>query len=161
ELNENVGATVGSEVPFEGVARARTRIRFVTEGVLGRKLLADPELRGVSAVVLDEFHERHLQGDVALALVERLRRGPRPDLRLIAMSATLAAEPLAAYLGAPVLSCEGRRFEDAVDYLASADDRPLAAQVASALRRLLAPGSDGDILVFLLGAAEIRRAREA
>jgi ATP-dependent RNA helicase HrpB len=161
ELGESVGRTVGYQVRFEDVSSEQTRIRFVTEGVLGRKLIGNPELRGVSAVVLDEFHERHLTGDVALALVERLRRGPRPDLRIIAMSATLAAEPLAAYLDAPVLRCEGRRFEVAIDHLASPDERPLAAQVASALRRLSATGLDGDVLIFLPGAADIRQAREA
>src|SRR5260221_6174868 len=109
ELGESVGATVGYQVRFEDVSSARTRVRFVTEGVLGRRLLASPELGGVAAVVLDEVHERHLQADVALALVERLRRTSRPDLRVVAMSATLAAGPLAAHLDAPVLRSEGRR----------------------------------------------------
>ncbi|MGA7124513.1 MAG: ATP-dependent helicase HrpB [Polyangiaceae bacterium] len=161
ELGEGVGETVGYQVRFEDVTSARTRIRFVTEGVLGRKLLSSPDLGGVSIVVLDEFHERHLQGDVALALVERLRRSRRPDLRVVVMSATLATEALASYLGAPVLRSEGRRFDVAVDHLPSPDDRPLASQVASAVRRLVAEGLEGDVLVFLPGAGEIRRAREA
>jgi ATP-dependent helicase HrpB len=160
ELGESVGATVGYQVRFEDVSSARTRIRFVTEGVLGRKLLASPRLEGVAAVLLDEFHERHLQGDVALALVERLRRSTRPDLRVVAMSATLSTGPLAAYLGAPVLRSEGRRFDVALEHLPAPDDRPLASQVASAVRRLALEGLDGDVLVFLPGAAEIRRARE-
>ena len=161
ELGEKVGGVVGYQVRFEDVSSARTRIRFVTEGVLGRRLIASPELAGVAVVVLDEFHERHLQGDVALALVERLRRTRRPDLRVVAMSATLATEPLAAYLGAPVLRSEGRRFDVAIEHLPAPDDRPLASQVASAVRRLVLEGLDGDVLVFLPGAAEIRRAREA
>jgi ATP-dependent helicase HrpB len=161
ELGEKVGGTVGYQVRFEDVSGPRTRIRFVTEGVLGRKLIASPDLAGIAAVVLDEFHERHLQGDVALALVERLRRTRRPELRVVVMSATLATGPLAAHLDAPVLRSEGRRFDVAIEHLPQADDRPLALQVASAVRRLVAEGLDGDVLVFLPGAGEIRRAREA
>jgi ATP-dependent helicase HrpB len=161
ELGEAWGGTVGYKVRFEDVSSHRTRIRFVTEGVLARQLLASPALSGVAVVVLDEFHERHLHGDVALALVERLRRTRRPDLRVVAMSATLATEELAQFLGAPVLRSEGRLFDVAIEYLPSPDDRPLASQVASAVRRLVLEGLDGDALVFLPGAAEIRRAREA
>lgn len=162
ELGEKVGGTVGYQVRFEDVSSAKTRIRFVTEGVLGRRLLAAPELPGVAVVVLDEFHERHLQGDVALALVERLRRRSRSDLRIVAMSATLATAPLAAYLGAPVLRSEGRRFDVAIEHLPQPDDRPLASQVASAVRRLVAEGLDGDVLVFLPGAGVFAaRARAA
>jgi ATP-dependent helicase HrpB len=161
ELDETPGGTVGYQVRFEDVTGPRTRVRFVTEGVLGRRLLSSPALEGVAAVVLDEFHERHLQGDVALALVERLRRTSRPDLRVVAMSATLATGPLAEYLGAPVLRAEGRRFDVAIEHLPSPDDRPVASQVASAVRSLVGGGLDGDVLVFLPGAGEIRRAREA
>jgi ATP-dependent helicase HrpB len=161
ELGESLGGTVGYQVRFEDVSSARTRIRFVTEGVLTRRLLASPDLPRVSAVVLDEFHERHLQGDVALALLQRLRQSSRPELRLVAMSATLATEPLAAYLGAPILRAEGRRFEVQIEHLPAPDDRPLASQIASAVRRLVMEGLDGDVLVFLPGAAEIRRARES
>ncbi|MDP9002058.1 MAG: ATP-dependent helicase HrpB, partial [Myxococcota bacterium] len=151
----------GYQVRFEDVSSHRTHIRFVTEGVLSRKLLASPDLSHVSVVVLDEFHERHLQGDVALALIERLRRTRRPDLRIIVMSATLATEPLAAYLTAPVLRSEGRRFDVTIDHIPAPDDRPVASQVASAVRRLVVERLDGDVLVFLPGAGEIRRAREA
>ena len=161
ELNETPGGTVGYQVRFEDVSGPRTRVRFVTEGILGRRLLSSPALDGVAAVILDEFHERHLQGDVALALVERLRRTTRPDLRVIAMSATLATGPLAEYLGAPVLRAEGRRFDVAIEHIPSPDDRPLASQVASAVRSLVVAGLDGDILVFLPGAGEIRKARES
>jgi ATP-dependent helicase HrpB len=161
ELGESVGGTVGYQVRFEDVASARTRVRFVTEGVLGRRLLSSPDLEGVAAVVLDEVHERHLQADVALALVERLRRTRRPDLRLVAMSATLEAGPLAEHLRAPVLRAEGRRYEVTIEHLPAPDDRPLGSQVASAVRRLVAEGLQGDVLVFLPGAGEIRRAREA
>ncbi|HEX3772495.1 MAG TPA: ATP-dependent helicase HrpB [Polyangiaceae bacterium] len=161
ELGEAPGGVVGYQVRFEDVTGPATRVRFVTEGILGRRLVSAPDLDGVAVVILDEFHERHLQGDVALALLERLRRTTRPDLRVIAMSATLSTGPLAAYLSAPVLRAEGRRFEVAIDHLPSPDDRPLPLQVASALRSLLNDGLDGDVLVFLPGAAEIRRTREA
>src|SRR5580704_16547468 len=88
ELGEEVGGRVGYVVRFEDFSSAKTRIRFVTEGVLTRRMLVDPELRGVRAVVLDEFHERHLHADVALAFLHGLQRGARPDLRIVVMSAT-------------------------------------------------------------------------
>jgi ATP-dependent helicase HrpB len=160
ELGERVGGTVGYQVRFEDATSSRTRIRFVTEGVLGRKLLASPKLDGIAVVVLDEFHERHLQGDVALALVERLRRADRPDLRVVAMSATLATAPIAEHLGARVLRSEGKRYDVAIEHAQGPDERPLASQVASAVRTLVSNGLDGDVLVFLPGAAEIRKARE-
>src|SRR6478752_6847815 len=89
ELGEKVGETVGYQVRFEDVGGPHTRLRFVTEGVLTRRLLSDAELRDVGAVVLDEFHERHLDGDLALALLRRLQTSARPELRLVVMSATL------------------------------------------------------------------------
>jgi ATP-dependent helicase HrpB len=161
ELGEALGERVGYQVRFEDVSSARTRVRFVTEGVLTRRILSDPRLSSASVVVLDEFHERHLQGDVALALVSRLRREHRPDLAVVAMSATLDAAPLAAYLGAPTLRAEGRLFPIRVEHDDKPDDRPLELRVASAVRRLAREGLEGDVLVFLPGAAEIRRAREA
>jgi ATP-dependent helicase HrpB len=161
ELGERVGETVGYQVRFEDVSGPRTRIRFVTEGVLTRRLLTDPALRGVSAVVLDEFHERHLHADVALALLHRLQRGARPDLRMVVMSATLEAAPIATFLGCATLRAEGRRFDVAIEHLKTPDDRPLASQVASAVRGVVNRETDGDVLVFLPGAAEIRRARDA
>ncbi|HEY6099823.1 MAG TPA: DEAD/DEAH box helicase, partial [Anaeromyxobacter sp.] len=100
EMGERPGETVGWQVRFEEVAGPRTRLRYVTEGLLTRRLLGEPTLPGVGAVVLDELHERHLQGDLALALLRRLQRTSRPDLKLVAMSATLDAGPVARYLGA-------------------------------------------------------------
>ncbi|MFN2481776.1 MAG: ATP-dependent RNA helicase [Pyrinomonadaceae bacterium] len=162
ERGEALGETVGYQVRFEEVASARTRLRFLTEGVLTRKLLADPTLARTGCVVLDEFHERHLQADLALALLRRLQLDARPDLRLVAMSATLDAAPVARYLGdCPRLRSEGRRFDVSVEHLAREDARPLAEQVAAAARKLIATGLDGDVLVFLPGAAEIRRAQDA
>lgn len=162
ELGENLGESVGYQVRFEEVGGRETRLRFVTEGVLTRRLLSDPTLVGVGVVVLDEFHERHLQTDLALALLRRLQRGARPDLRLVVMSATLDAAPVADYLGAGApLEIPGMSHPVTVEYAARPDDRPLAAQVESALERLCAAGLDGDVLVFLPGAAEIRRAQAA
>jgi ATP-dependent helicase HrpB len=110
ELGEQVGQTVGYQVRFEETIGPRTRLRFVTEGILARRLLSDPSLKGVDAVVLDEFHERHLDGDFALALLKRLQR-TRPDLRIVVMSATLDAGPVAQYLdGCPILRSEGKLF---------------------------------------------------
>ncbi|HMV47280.1 MAG TPA: ATP-dependent helicase HrpB, partial [Blastocatellia bacterium] len=162
ERGEKLGQTVGYQVRFEEVASRETRLRFLTEGVLTRRLLSDPELKNVGVVVLDEFHERHLQADLALALLRRLQNTTRPDLKLVVMSATLNAAPIAAYLGnAPKLSSEGKRFDVAIEHSPREDNRPLAEQVAAAVRRLLAENPDGDVLVFLPGAAEIRRAQAA
>ncbi len=166
ERGEALGQTVGFQVRFEEVASAKTRVRFVTEGVLTRRLLSDPTLASVGVVVLDEFHERHLQGDLALAMVRRLQRGARPDLKLVVMSATLDGARVASFLGegdvaAPRVTSEGRRFDVAIEHMTRPDDRPLEQQVASAVRTLVKEGLDGDVLVFLPGAAEIRRAMSA
>jgi ATP-dependent helicase HrpB len=164
ERGEAPGETVGWQVRFEEVAGPRTRIRYVTEALLTRRLLGDPQLARVGAVVLDEFHERHLHGDLALALLRRLQRGPRPDLKLVVMSATLDAGPVARFLGAAALRSEGRAFPVAVEYLSpqeAARDLRLEERVALAVRRVLREEPDGHVLVFLPGAAEIRRTREA
>lgn len=161
ELGERVGATVGYSVRFEEMRSARTRIRFVTEGVLTRRLLDDPTLRGVGVVLLDEFHERHLQGDLALALLERAMRTTRPDLSVVVMSATLDGDPVAKYLDAGLVRSMGRRFPVETDYEAIGDDRPLELRVVSAVRKALAVSGDGDTLVFLPGAREIRKAAES
>jgi ATP-dependent helicase HrpB len=161
ELGERVGETVGYQVRFEEAAGRLTRIRFLTEGVFTRKLLADPQLERAGVVILDEFHERHLQSDLALALLRRLQRDARKDLRIVAMSATLDTAPVAHFLyDCPVLRSEGRRFPVEIEHAARHDERPLEAQVQSAIARLLDEGLDGDVLVFLPGAAEIRRAQE-
>jgi len=161
ERGERIGDVVGYQVRFEDVSSARTRIRFVTEGVLTRRLVSDPTLRGVDAVILDEFHERHLHGDVALALVHRLRKTLRPELRVVVMSATLAVLPVADYLGAAVVRSEGREFDVAIEHAPAEDDRPLASRIASAVRSSLQEAPDGHVLVFVPGASEIRKAREA
>jgi ATP-dependent helicase HrpB len=155
-----VGDEVGYRVRLEQRGGRDTRLWFVTEGVFGRRIAADPFLEDTGIVVLDEFHERHLQGDVALAVVRELQESVRPDLRLVVMSATLDTAALEGALGdTAVLTSEGRAFPVEVEYDDAAADRPLALRVAAAVRHALA--TPGDVLVFLPGAAEIRRAAEA
>ncbi len=162
ELGEKPGETVGYRVRLDERVGPRTRIVYATDGLLLRRLLADPQLRGVDAVILDEFHERRLVGDLLALLLRRLRRTTRPELRLLVMSATLDAAAVATWLGdAPVLQATGRQFSVAVEFAATLDQRPLEDQVAAAVRRLLADALDGDVLVFLPGAAEIRRCERA
>ena len=168
ERGERVGESVGYTVRFEDVSGPHTRIRFVTEGLLLRRLMAEPTLPGIAAVILDEFHERHVTTDVALALLRRLQQGPRPELKVCVMSATLDAEPIAAYLGGcPRLRSEGRRFEVTIDYSLAAttpreaEQRRLETQVVGAVRRALTEQPQGDVLVFLPGLGEIRRCGEA
>uniref|UniRef100_Q01ZA3 ATP-dependent helicase HrpB n=1 Tax=Solibacter usitatus (strain Ellin6076) TaxID=234267 RepID=Q01ZA3_SOLUE len=161
ERQERVGETVGYQVRFEEVAGARTRLRFLTEGVLTRRLLSDPALDRVACVVLDEFHERHLEGDLALALLRRLQRTRRPDLKLVVMSATLDTAPIAGYLDdARILRSSGRQHALEIEYTPHSA-APLDEQVAAALERLAASGFPGHALVFLPGAFEIRRAQTA
>ncbi|HWB79832.1 MAG TPA: helicase-related protein, partial [Nannocystaceae bacterium] len=157
-LGEPVGERVGYQVRFDAKTSARTQLRFVTEGILARRLIEAPTLPGIAAVVFDEFHERHLDADLALALVRALQRGARPDLRIAIMSATLDVQPVARWLGAAPLRCEGRTFPIAIEY-AGTSDKPLAQQVAGALRSL--PEIGGGVLVFLPGAKEIRETHEA
>jgi ATP-dependent helicase HrpB len=159
ERGQRLGDTVGYSVRFEDVSGPKTRIRYVTEGVLLRRLLAQPELPGVAQVVLDEFHERSLLTDLLLVLLVRLRRR-RPELGLTVMSATLDAEPVAALLGARRIRSEGRAFPLSIEYLPTPDERPLDKQVVSAVRTATADGG-GDVLVFLPGSGEIRRALAA
>ncbi len=161
ELDARVGGLVGYDVRHDRAIGPDTRLAYLTEGIVLRRLLEDPELRGVGAVVLDEFHERHLQADLALALLCRLRARKRPDLRLVVMSATLDSPALATFLDAPIVRSEGRRFPVEIAHAEAPDDRPLPQQVAGALRSVLRGGIDGDVLVFLPGAGEIRKCEEA
>lgn len=157
EMGEAVGETVGYQVRFEDVSSPRTRLRFLTEGVLTRRFLSDPELRGVDVVVLDEFHERHLDADVALALLRRLQG--RRRIRIVVMSATLDGAAVSRYLDdCPIVRSDGRLHPIEVAYTPHSA-APLEQQVASALGRLGAAALTGDVLVFLPGAAEIRKAQ--
>lgn len=156
ELGEALGQRAGYAVRFEQKVSKATRLRFVTEGLLLRRLHGDPQLRGISAVVLDEFHERHLHTDLGITLLRRLQRESRPDLKLVVMSATLDPGPVAAYLDAPVMKSEGRVFPVGTAFLPRPDDRSIEQQVADALERLYDEGLKQHTLVFLPGAAEIR-----
>ncbi|MBL8294070.1 MAG: ATP-dependent RNA helicase, partial [Bryobacterales bacterium] len=160
EMGERLGETVGYQVRFEDVSSSRTRLRFLTEGVLTRRLLSDQQLRNVSCVVLDEFHERHLDGDVSLALLRRLQQRQRPELRLVVMSATLDGDSVADYLHCPVIRSEGRLFPVEISYRPHSS-APLEAQVQSALAETVSTGMQGDVLIFLPGSVEIRRAMRA
>ncbi len=160
EMGEAPGETVGYQVRYENVAGPRTRLRFVTEGILTRRLISDAQLRGVDTVVLDEFHERHLDTDLALALLIRLQK-KRPDLRIVVMSATLDTGPIARFLGGcPVLTSTGRVYPVEVEYTPYSPDA-LPLQVRDAVLRLQAGRHSGHTLVFLPGAAEIRQAMRA
>jgi ATP-dependent helicase HrpB len=157
ELGEPLGHQVGYAVRFEQKVSRATRIRFVTEGLFLRRVQEDPRLEGVGVVLLDEFHERHVETDLALALVARLRRGPRPGLRVGVLSATLDPDPVAAFLDAEVLRCPGRAWPVEVRHAPRPATAPLEAQVAEAVEGLYREGLRGHTLVFLPGAPEIRR----
>lgn len=162
-LNEKPGETVGYRIRGETRAGPRTRIEVVTEGVLTRMIQSDPSLEGVGAVIFDEFHERSLNADLGLALALEVRAALRDDLILLAMSATLDAEPVARLMGgAPVITSEGRAFPVETRWR----DRPLpkdrtrdatiAADIAAAVAE-----TEGGVLVFLPGEGEIRRVEAA
>lgn len=160
EMSVELGAEVGYQVRFERKASRRTRILVVTEGLLVRMLQDDPFLEGVGVVVLDEFHERSLHTDLALALTRRVQSDARPDLKLVVMSATLATEELSAWLGnAPVVESEGRLFPVDIQYSETESEAPLAVQAAAGAMRAL-QATRGDVLVFLPGVGEILRTHE-
>lgn len=159
-LGEEVGQTVGYSVRFERKRSKRTRIEVVTEGILTRRIQSDPELSGVGLVIFDEFHERSLHSDLALALCRDVQAALRDDLKLLVMSATLDADPVAALLDdCPVLTSEGRSFPVSVRYLSRSRDERIDESVAAGVRLALKE-TDGDILAFLPGAGEIRRCAE-
>ena len=158
-IGEPVGQTVGFRTRLDSAVSAATRIEVVTEGLLVRRLVADPALDGVAAVLLDEVHERSLDADLAMAFCLDLQHLLRPELRLLAMSATLDGARLSALLGAPVIESQGRMFPVAVEHAARdvMDPRDLPDALARAVRGALA-AHEGDILAFLPGMGEIRRA---
>jgi ATP-dependent helicase HrpB len=169
EAGERLGDRVGYRVRFDDRTGPRTRLIAATYGILLRRLCTDPFLEGVSAIVFDELHERTLEMDLCLSLAVQARRAGRDDLELIAMSATLAAEPVAAFLGerepAPIVRAEGRLHPVEVEYLAPQGREAIEARVLRALEHLGTPGEvagrPGDTLVFLPGVGEIRRCAEA
>jgi ATP-dependent helicase HrpB len=160
-LGESVGGIVGYRTRGDSRTSGRTRIEIVTEGVLTRRIQRDPTLDGVGVVIFDEFHERHLQSDVGLALTLRTKRLVRDDLRLLVMSATLDSESVSRYLGdAPVITSEGRAYDVETRYLQPRAGGGLASALVPTVLGALAR-DQGDVLVFLPGAGEIARARDA
>jgi ATP-dependent helicase HrpB len=162
ERGSKLGAEVGYQIRFDDHTSVGTRICFVTEGILLRWLQEDRTLADVGAVVFDEFHERNLLSDVALALVKLLQQTQRSDLVMLVMSATLDAEPVAAYLQpCPILISEGQSYPVELGYLSLPDPRPITAQAAEAVERILRSDAPGDILVFMPGRGEINGTLDA
>jgi len=155
-LGEEVGATVGYTIRFDRRVSRATRIEVVTEGILTRRIQSDPGLEGTAMVIFDEFHERSLHADLALALCLDIQRNLREDLKIMLMSATLDPGPLATLLGdAPVITTSGRTFPVQEHYLPdNKEHRRLAVRVSDAVTRAIKEAG-GDILVFLPGAGEI------
>ncbi len=154
---EPVGRTIGYTVRLDSKVSAGTRVEVVTEGVFTRRILKDPSLAGVCAVLFDEFHERSLEGDLGLALARDAQLGLREDLRLLVMSATLDAAAIAARLGdAPIIESKGRLFPIIHRYLGLDPRQPLDGAMADAIAKALTQES-GSILAFLPGARDIQR----
>lgn len=158
QLGEQVGATVGYRIRFDSKVSSTTRIEVVTEAILTRMLQDDPELPGIGAVLFDEFHERHLDSDLGLALALESQAGLRDDLRIVVMSATLDGERLSRHLDAPRLTAEGRAFPVDVVHVPERPGEDERVQLRRAIDQALSD-TDGDVLVFLPGKFEIERAR--
>ncbi|CAM3141206.1 ATP-dependent helicase HrpB [Sphingomonas zeae] len=158
---EPVGRTFGYATRMDTKVSAATRVTVVTEGIFVARIQADPELAGVSAVLFDEVHERSLDGDFGLALALDAQGGLRPDLRLVAMSATLDGRRFSSLMGdAPVIESEGRSHPLTLRHLGRAAEARIEDSVAAAIRRALQEETEGDILAFLPGTAEIARTAE-
>ncbi len=165
ERKTELGREVGYQIRFENVTSPQTRIRFVTEGVLLRQIVHDPKLSGVSAVIFDEFHERHLYGDITLARALDLQEKERPDLQILVMSATLDAARLEDYLKpCRVVESQGRTHPVEIRYAATPgylDKRPVWEQAAEAFSNFVVSGAEGDVLIFMPGGFEISQTIEA
>ena len=159
-LGEQVGETIGYRVRFESRVSKRTRIEVLTEGILTRMIVDDATLDGVSVVIFDEFHERSINSDLALALTRQAQQIIRPDLKIVIMSATIDASNICAALQAPLIESEGRMFPVEMHYAdEDTDPRDIAAAAASTTIEAYKK-YEGDILVFLPGQAEIERCFE-
>ena len=158
QLGQAVGETVGYRIRFESRVGAQTRIEVVTEGILTRLIQRDPELTGIGAIVFDEFHERHLAGDLGAALALDVQATLRPGLRLLVMSATLEGERIAQWLDAPRLSSPGRSFPVRIEHPPARAQERVEQHLLRVLRQAWAE-HDGDVLVFLPGRREIARAQ--
>ncbi|MCX5658638.1 MAG: ATP-dependent helicase HrpB [Planctomycetota bacterium] len=161
EMSVRVGDLVGYQTRHDSQVSAATQVRFVTEGLFLRQIQHNPRLPGVGTVILDEFHERSLAADTALALVRRVQETHRPDLRLLVMSATLDTQRVGEYLRCPSLGAQGRAFPVDVRYLEKRSQAPAWDLAADALADIVASGEPGDVLVFMPGAYEIRRTIES
>lgn len=168
ERNSSLGGEVGYQVRFDNVTSRDTRLVYVTEGVMLRQLMDDPDLKKVGCIVIDEFHERHLDGDLCLAWAVALQRARRPDLKIIVMSATLAPGALTDFMKpVELLESQGRTFPVEIRYQTPNKSRmnetePLWDQATRACEALIqSPDFDGDILVFMPGAYEIRKTMAA
>lgn len=158
-LGEKVGQTVGYRIRFDNRVSDSTRIEVITEGILSRRLIDDPVLEGVSVVIFDEFHERSLFSDLALALTREACQVVRPDLRILIMSATIDTTAISQALDAPVIESEGKMYDVETIHLEDTDPRRLAADMATAIRTAHRKHT-GDILAFLPGQAEIMKCSE-
>ncbi len=165
ERNVALGREVGYQIRFERVASAETKIKFVTEGILLRQMIQDPQLAGVQALIFDEFHERHLYGDITLARALDLQETSRPDLLIIVMSATLQAGFLEQYLApCSVLTSEGRTYPVDIEYAlrrAGMTAPPVWELAAAAFSQHVRTDGTGDVLVFMPGGYEISQTIEA
>ena len=159
-LGEPVGQTVGYRVRFDTKVSDKTRVEVLTEGILTRMLVDDATLEGVSAVVFDEFHERSINSDLALALVRQSQEIIRPDLKIVIMSATIDADYICRSLGAPLIESEGRMFPVDIRHAKEDMDLRQVAQTAAAAVVKAHREQEGDILVFLPGQGEIERCRQ-
>lgn len=158
QLGEEVGGTIGYRIRFESRIGPRTRVEVVTEGILGRMIQDDPSLEGIGVIVFDEFHERHLAGDLGAALALDVQASLRPDLRLLVMSATLDGERIAQWLDAPRLSSPGRSFPVRVEHPPARAQETVEQHLARTVIQALAENT-GDVLAFLPGRREIERAK--
>lgn len=159
-LGEKPGETVGYRVRFESRVSARTRVEVITEGILSRLMLEDPTLEGVKVLIFDEFHERSLASDEALALARQAQSILRPDLRIVIMSATIDTDAICASLDAPLIESEGRLFPIDIKFSdKDCDPRNCTEEVARTVLRAHRQ-EEGDILAFLPGESEIRRCAE-
>ncbi|HEX2101452.1 MAG TPA: helicase-related protein, partial [Candidatus Synoicihabitans sp.] len=164
EVGSPIGDVVGYQIRLESRVSARTRIRFVTEGILLRQMSFDPTLRGIAVLIFDEFHERHLYGDISLARARQIQATTRPDLKIIVMSATLETGTLCDYLApCDALESQGRSFPVAIEYLSRTPDfdREPVWDVATEECARVAARASGDVLVFMPGGYEISRTVQA
>ena len=161
EMGVQLGQEVGYSVRFESKRSEKTRIEVLTEGLMTRRMQSDPFLEGVSVVIFDEFHERSLDADLAFSLICEIQKEARPDLRILVMSATLDAGPVASHLSdCPVVHAEGRAFPVAINFEAKTEKELIWRRCSHAVRRALKQESEGHVLVFLPGVGEIKRLEE-